>query len=206
VIGQGLLIAASYVAGSLPFGYWIVRALRGADIRLVGSGNTGATNVWRSYGWKLGAPTLALDMLKGALPALAGLVLFGEGTAVLCAAAALIGHAFPIFLGLGGGKGVATGAGALLVIAPEGFVCAAVAFVLVLWLFRYVSLASFTAAAVAIGVAVATDRSWPVIAFLTIGGLLVLLRHAANIRRLRAGTEPQISSFGRRKRPKVSPR
>ena len=103
----------------MPWGYWIVRVFRHVDIRTLGSGNTGATNVWRTYGPRLGLPVLLLDMAKGIVPALIGRYWVGsDGIAVLAAASAVVGHTFPIFLGLGGGKGVATAAGAMLALAP----------------------------------------------------------------------------------------
>ena len=146
-LGAVALIVASYGAGSMPWGYWMVRVFRHDDIRKHGSGNTGATNVWRTFGPRLGLPTLLLDIGKGAVPALLGRYWLDDDTiAVIAGAAAVVGHTFPVFLGLGGGKGVATATGVTFALAPYCGLVGAVGFVTVLWLFRYVSLASLTAA------------------------------------------------------------
>jgi glycerol-3-phosphate acyltransferase PlsY len=197
-LGAVALLVASYLAGSMPWGYWIVRVFRKVDIRTLGSGNTGATNVWRTYGPRLGIPTLALDMAKGIVPALIGRYWVGNDTiAVLAGASAVVGHTFPIFLGLGGGKGVATAAGAMLALAPWSGVAALVTFVVMLWLFRYVSLASLSGAAAALIVAFALDLSWPVKIYGCFAMALLLWRHRANLSRLFKGTEPKVLSFGR---------
>ena len=115
--GQVVLVVAAYLGGSLPFGYWAGR-LHGIDIRQHGSGNTGATNVWRVLGKRAGIPVLLLDIAKGFVPALIGLQIAGAGTAIVAGAAAVAGHTFPILLGFGGGKGVATSAGVVLAVTP----------------------------------------------------------------------------------------
>ncbi len=121
---DALLIAAGYVLGSMPFGYWLPRALRGTDIRTVGSGNVGASNVWRTFGWRLGLPVLALDVAKGAAAALLGLLLAGEVVGVLAGSAAIVGHWRPLFLGLTrGGKVVATTGGVVIALAPLAGLC-----------------------------------------------------------------------------------
>ena len=127
-----VLIAAAYLAGSLPFGYWLVKLLRHQDIRTLGSHNTGATNVWRNFGWRFGVGTLLLDAAKGALPTLAALHWAGPRSGVdrrrsrRCS-----GTATPLLLGFGGGKGVATGAGAALVLFPAGVGLAALAWAII---------------------------------------------------------------------------
>ncbi len=185
------LITAAYLAGSLPFGYWLVRIFRGADIRTLGSHNTGATNVWRNFGWRFGVSTLLLDVVKGALPALAALHWSGSLTASIAGIAAMLGHGYPVLLGFGGGKGVATGAGAALALFPAGVGLAALAWAIVFLSLRYASLASLTSAAVFLVAAVALGRDWPVIAFGALAFGFVAYRHRANISRLRAGTEPR---------------
>ena len=125
------LVVAAYFAGSLPFGYWLVRAFRGADIRTLGSKNTGMTNVWRNFGWRFGVATLVLDVAKGALPALAALHWSGPLTASIAGIVAMLGHGYPVLLGFGGGKGVATGAGAALALFPAGVGLAALAWAIV---------------------------------------------------------------------------
>src|SRR5262245_5495543 len=114
-----LLVVAGYLAGSMPFGYWLVRLVKGVDIRAVGSGNIGASNVWRLYGARLGLAVMVLDMLKGFAPALAATLLVGDLAGVLAGAAAMLGHWRPLFLGFArGGKMVATAGGAFLGVAP----------------------------------------------------------------------------------------
>ena len=112
-------VVAGYLSGSLTWGYWLVRIFRGEDIRTKGSGNVGATNVWRVYGPQLGLPAAVLDAAKGFVPAFAATVVVGHGTGVLAGAAAMLGHWRPIFLGFQrGGKMVATAGGAFLGVAP----------------------------------------------------------------------------------------
>ena len=185
------LIAVAYLAGSLPFGYWLVRAFRHQDIRTLGSHNTGMTNVWRNFGWRFGVSTLVLDVVKGALPALAALHWSGPLLASIAGIAAMLGHGYPVLLGFGGGKGVATGGGAALALFPAGVGLAALAWAIVFLSLRYVSLASLTAGAVFLAAAIALGRAWPVIVFAALAFGFVALRHRANIARLRAGTEPR---------------
>ena len=185
------LIVAAYFAGSLPFGYWLVRAFRGADIRTLGSRNTGMTNVWRNFGWRFGVATLVLDVVKGALPALAALHWSGPLTASIAGIVAMLGHGYPVLLGFGGGKGVATGAGAALAIFPAGVGLAALAWAIVFLSLRYVSVASLAASATFLVAAIALGRAWPVIAFAALAFGFVAYRHRANIARLRAGSEPR---------------
>lgn len=196
-IGQVALVGASYVAGSMPWGYWIVRLARGEDVRRYGSGNTGATNVWRTFGPRLGLATGLLDVAKGLVPALVGRLLYGYGTAVSAGAAAVFGHTFPIFLGLGGGKGVATAAGTMIAVCPECAVLTAIAWLLVLWLFRYVSVASMVASLVFVAGSLIFGKPWAVVAFALLAAGTIIARHRANIGRIRGGTEPRVASFGR---------
>jgi glycerol-3-phosphate acyltransferase PlsY len=185
------LIAAAYLAGSLPFGYWLVRIFRHADIRTLGSHNTGMTNVWRNFGWRFGVATLVLDVAKGALPALAALHWSGPLTASIAGIAAMLGHGYPLLLGFGGGRGVATGAGAALAIFPAGVGLAALTWAIAFFSLRYASLASLISSAVFLIAAIALGRAWPVIAFAALAFGFVAYRHRANIARLRAGTEPR---------------
>src|SRR5260221_10466095 len=107
------LAVAGYIVGSMPWGYWLVRVFRGEDIRTKGSGNIGASNVWRVYGWKLGLPAMLLDTAKGFVPAFVAVQVVGHGAGVLAGAAAMLGHWRPVFLGFQrGGKMVATARGA----------------------------------------------------------------------------------------------
>ena len=114
-----LIVLGGYLLGSAPFGYWVVRVLRGEDVRTKGSGNIGATNVWRVYGRWLGVPVILLDVAKGFIPALVGLELSGELTGVLAGAAAMAGHWRPLYLRFTkGGKTVATAGGVTFALAP----------------------------------------------------------------------------------------
>jgi len=200
---QVALVLGAYLGGSIPFGYRAGR-LAGRDMRREGSGNTGATNVWRTLGPRYGVPVLVLDMLKGFIPALVGLQLYGPGVAVVAAAAALIGHSFPVFLGFGGGKGVATGTGTVLALTPVVTLPFVVLFVVVLWSTRYVSLASMTACAGYTVACIVLGEPWPVTLYAALGTAGIVWRHRANIGRLRAGTEARTSTFGRgARRPAV---
>ena len=185
--------AVGYLLGSLPFGYWVARA-HGVDIFKVGSGNPGATNVKRTLGAKAGNTVLALDIAKGAIATawpLLPIVAAPAATtlALIGVVAAVLGHSFSIFTRFRGGKGVATAAGGLLVLAPVACAIAAATWVVALYLFRYVSLASILAAIAAI------TASWLLphqVASSVIVSLLagfVILRHHENIKRLLSGTE-----------------
>jgi glycerol-3-phosphate acyltransferase PlsY len=199
---EALLVVAGYLAGSLPFGYWIVRVFRGVDIRSVGSGNIGATNVWRTFGARFGAPVVVLDTLKGFVPALVATLWVGSLWGVVVGAAAMLGHSRPLFLRFArGGKMVATCGGAFLGVAPiVGGVGAAV-WLLVFVVCRYASVASITAALSLPVTAVALEEPWPVIALAVAAAAGVLFLHRGNIRRLRAGTETKIQLRRRRVAP-----
>jgi glycerol-3-phosphate acyltransferase PlsY len=186
-----VLIAAAYLAGSLPFGYWLVRIFRHADIRTLGSKSTGATNVWRNFGWRFGVSTLLLDVVKGALPVLAALHWSGPLTASIAGIVAMLGHSYPVLLGFDGGKSAATGAGAALALFPAGVGLAVLAWAIVFFTLRYVSVASLASGVAFLVAAIALGSEWPVIAFAALALGFVTLRHRANIARLRAGTEPR---------------
>ena len=171
-----------------------MRALGRGDIRESGSGNIGATNVWRVHGAKLGVPVILVDVLKGFVPALLGLVLVGPLTGILAGSAAMLGHWRPLFLGLQrGGKMVATAAGVLLGVAPLLGLAAAAVWIAVFAVFRYASLASVAAAVSLPFVGLALGAPWPVIAFGLVGGAAVVYLHRANLARLRAGTETKFA-------------
>jgi glycerol-3-phosphate acyltransferase PlsY len=179
-----------YLAGSIPTGYWLVLALRREDIRKVGSGNIGATNVWRTYGAGYGVPVMALDVAKGFVPALLATIFVGHLAGVLAGGAAMLGHWRPLFMGFArGGKAVATCGGAFLGVAPVVGGLGAVVWLVVFVLFRYASLASIIAALSLPLIAIALGEPWPVIAFAAIAALAVIVLHRPNISRLRAGTE-----------------
>jgi glycerol-3-phosphate acyltransferase PlsY len=192
--GDALVVLGAYLLGSIPFGYLLPRILRGDDIRRHGSGNVGATNVWRVYGLWLGLPVAVLDVLKGLVPAALGLWLGGDWVGVLAGAAAMLGHARPVYLGFSkGGKMVATAGGVALALAPFAAFGCAVVWIAVFALTRYASLASMLAAVALPLLCLALGSSWPVVAFTALAALGVLALHRQNVRRLLTGTEPRFA-------------
>ncbi|PYS93794.1 MAG: acyl-phosphate glycerol 3-phosphate acyltransferase [Acidobacteria bacterium] len=199
-----LIVVLAYLLGSIPFGYLIVRLRGGGDVRASGSGGTGATNVTRRAGKGAGLATLALDALKGVLAVVLARQLllpnFGINWWVAAAAfAAIVGHCFPVWLKFRGGKGVATGLGVFLALAPAAVGIVAVVFLLVVWRTRYVSLGSITAAACVplciwvLGRSAATPaRFAPLLAVALAGSALIIYMHRANIGRLLRGTENKL--------------
>jgi len=203
-VDTALLVAAGYVAGSMPWGYWLVRIFRGDDIRTHGSGNIGASNVWRVYGRRLGIIVLMLDIAKGFVPALVATELVGHGTGVLAGGAAMLGHWRPLFLGFRrGGKMVATMGGAILGVAPLVGAVGAVVWLLVFAATRYASVASLAGAATLWLWAWLLGYPWPVVAFAAVAGAGVVALHRANIARLARGEENRFSL--RRKRSSTTP-
>jgi glycerol-3-phosphate acyltransferase PlsY len=202
------IAAGSYLLGSIPFGYILVRVFQGVDVRSIGSGNIGATNVARTGGKGLAVATLVLDALKGWLPVFLVLTIHGIPTsgpaqlhtmATFAALCAVIGHMFPVWLGFRGGKGVATGLGVFLALAPNAALVALALFVAIVAFTRYVSLGSILAAAAFPAALWWLDRDSfpaPALAMCAVITLLVIIRHHQNIGRLWAGTE---SRFGVRK-------
>lgn len=185
-----LLVIAGYLAGSMPFGYWLVRVCKHVDIRTVGSGNIGATNVWRTYGRSYGVPVMALDVAKGFVPALLATLYVSHLAGVLAGGAAMAGHWRPLFLGFAkGGKVVATTGGAFFGVAPAVGGIAFGVWVVVFLLFRYPSVASMASAVTLPLAAAALGYPWPVVVFGAAAAVAVLLLHRPNIARLRAGTE-----------------
>ena len=187
------MVAAGYLAGSLPFGYWLVRWLKHDDIRRHGSGNIGATNVWRVYGRRYGIPVILFDVAKGFVPALVGVLVAGDLVGVLAGGAAMAGHWRPLFLGFAkGGKTVATAGGTLLGVAPLVGLASAAVWILCFLLLRYASVASMVSAASIPVFAWLLGEPWPVVAFGGIAAAAVVLLHRPNISRLLAGTESRI--------------
>jgi glycerol-3-phosphate acyltransferase PlsY len=190
---QALLVVGGYLAGSLPFGYWLVRAFRGVDIRTVGSGNIGATNVWRTFGPRFGIAVMVLDTLKGFVPAFVATLWVGSLWGVVAGAAAMVGHSRPLFLRFErGGKMVATCGGAFLGVAPVVGGIGAAVWVIVFAACRYASVASIAAALSLPVAALVLREPWPVVVFAGAAAAGVLFLHRANIRRLRSGTESKI--------------
>jgi glycerol-3-phosphate acyltransferase PlsY len=206
-ISATLLIipVAAYLLGSTPFGVLFTRLFGGGDVRKVGSGNIGATNVARAAGPVAAILTLLCDIAKGAVPVwLAGRITNESATWTMIAAlAALLGHCFPVWLRFRGGKGVATAAGAFLVLCPTALLGSVMLFLIVLFFWRYVSLASISAAAampLLIYLLWAPHHAPPLI--ITFGALtaavIIIYKHDANIQRLVQGEEPKFS-LGRKK-------
>lgn len=164
--------------------------MRHEDIRQVGSGNIGATNVWRTYGARYGVPVMVLDTLKGLVPALLATIYVGHLAGVIAGGAAMLGHWRPLFMGFArGGKVVATCGGAFLGVAPVVGGIGAAVWVVTFVVFRYPSVASMTAAVSLPVAAIVLGEPWPVIAFAGIAALAVIVLHRPNISRLREGTE-----------------
>jgi acyl phosphate:glycerol-3-phosphate acyltransferase len=195
-----IVIFVSYLLGSIPFGYLIVNAKTGGDIRQTGSGGTGATNVSRRAGKAAGVFTLILDALKGAAAVIvARIVLSGDENAAWWIAAAgivaMLGHIFPVWLGFRGGKGVATAVGVFAVLAPLALLCAGVLFAIVVWNTRYVSLGSIIGA-VSVPMFICVQSliqpipdMLPIFVSSVVGAGLIVFAHRANIERLREKTE-----------------
>ncbi len=210
-----LVIIIAYLLGSIPFGYLIVRATAGGDIRATGSGGTGATNVSRRAGKVAGVITLILDALKGAaavvfaswvfdLPLWGTYIVASDGGRFFqqvywyiagAAVAVIVGHMFPVWLGFRGGKGVATGVGVFVVLAPGAVAFAGLIFILTVVVTRYVSLGSIVGAVsiplfIWLGNIVSPRLAFPpVITAAIVSGLLIVFAHRANVGRLIQGTE-----------------
>jgi len=185
-----LIVLGGYLLGSAPFGYWVVRVFRGEDVRTKGSGNIGATNVWRVYGPWLGVPVILLDVAKGFVPAFVGLKLSGELTGVLAGAAAMAGHWRPLYLHFTkGGKTVATAGGVAFALAPLAAVCCVAVWIAIFLLGRYSSVASIVTALLLPIFIWVFGGDWPVVTFGALAAVAVLLLHKANMRRLLDGTE-----------------
>ena len=184
-------LVAAYLLGSIPFGVIATRLGGAGDVRSVGSGNIGATNVLRTGNKGLAAATLALDALKGAAALLIANAVWGEAAGLVAGFGAMLGHAFPVWLGFRGGKGVATGAGVLLAAAWWMGLTAALVWLATAALTRMSSAGSLAACAAAPLVALGAGRTD--LALFAAGiAALVVIRHRGNIARLIAGNEPRI--------------
>jgi glycerol-3-phosphate acyltransferase PlsY len=188
-----LTAAYSYLLGSIPFGYILVRVVRGQDVRQTGSGNIGATNVSRTSPG-LGALTLVFDLLKGLAAVAITRMLFPTNNNLLSAAAlfAIVGHMFPLWLRFRGGKGVATGLGSFVLLTPKPILVMVAIFILIFLAFRYVSLASILTVALfpLLAWMLEPDRvTSQMLIFIVAASLLIIAKHHENIRRLLAHTE-----------------
>lgn len=198
-----LFILGAYLVGAIPFGVLVARA-RGVDIMKVGSGNTGATNVWRTLGKGPGLVVFALDVAKGLIPAAFATQHFGRADVGLgMGLVAVLGHSFSPFLKFKGGKGIATGLGALIGSAPMVALCGFATFMVVLLATRYVSLGSMVAAASLLVWGWIFGSKPLVMAGLAVIATFVIVRHRPNIVRLREGTESKFDFKGRGSKPAV---
>jgi glycerol-3-phosphate acyltransferase PlsY len=193
-----LMLVVAYLLGSIPFAFLFVKAAGRGDVRDVGSGNVGATNALRVAGWKVALPIAVLDIAKG----VAAVLLMRQVTAnpawvAAAGLAAIIGHCFPIWLCFSGGKGVATGAGVFFTLAWLPMVVVAGVWIAMLLVFRFVSLASVTAAAAfPVALFFIARPSAPVVACAVAAAVVIIWRHRANLARLARGEEPR---FGEKK-------
>ncbi len=188
------LVAFAYFVGSIPFAFIFVRYVTGRDVRTEGSGNVGATNALRSAGWKVGVAVTVLDIAKGSL-AVWAMMVFNPESAWLAASmlAVVAGHCFPPWLLFSGGKGVATGFGAFLVIAPLSALAAFGVWIVMLAAFRWVSLASMTAtASFPVLIQLVDHPDWVTLASVAAAAILIILRHHTNIRNLVTGKEQRL--------------
>ena len=184
------LVLFGYLVGSCPWGYWLVRVFRHEDIRRVGSGNIGATNVWRTYGRSLGIPVVLLDTLKGFVPAFVGAMTVSHLAGIVAGAAAMLGHARPLYLRFAkGGKMVATCGGVFFGVALWVALTAGLIWVATFLIFRYASVASIGAGIALPVFAAVYGYPTSVIVLGAAAALAILFLHRGNLRRLRAGTE-----------------
>lgn len=214
-----LITAVSYLLGSVPFGYLLVRIFRGEDVRQSGSGNIGATNVSRKSP-VLGVLTLLLDALKGAMAVILGMLVslaFQHASvtlgrqllpawssspdlvagSALAALFAVLGHMFPVWLKFRGGKGVATGLGSFVLIAPKAVAVAVILFIAIVLVFRYVSLGSIISVSLFPTLTWCFNefgKTWLALAYISLASLAIVLKHHENIHRLLAGTERHIGA------------
>lgn len=200
-----LTVLLAYLLGSIPFGYLLVRMRSGKDVRGLGSGNIGATNVARTAGWSTGVATLVLDVAKGfsAVWLMDRLSDNNIRFMMLAALAAIAGHVFPVWLRFSGGKGVATAAGAFAMVSWPAVAAAMVVFIIVAAFWRYISLASVSAAAslpLLVYLLYAPRHAPPtaVSAGTLLAAALIIWKHKENIRRLLAGTEPRFDRSQKR--------
>jgi glycerol-3-phosphate acyltransferase PlsY len=186
-------VVLGYSVGSLPIGYVLTSRMRGIDLRRVGSGNVGATNVYRSAGLVIALVVMALDIAKGAgTVLLAARVAGGTAAPVAAGVAAILGHAYPVWLQFRGGKGVATAAGVFSVLAPFATLMAAATFIITVGITRYVSLGSVVAGAALPALAWVLDAPLRVLVGAAVAAALIVQRHRANLARLQAGTERRL--------------
>ena len=203
-MNEAIAVAAAYLLGSIPFAYLAGR-MRGIDIRTVGSKNVGATNVFRTLGKGIGLTVMALDIAKGAVAVLLAQAITDPHWNLAAAAAAIVGHVFPVWLKFKGGKGVATAGGTILALTPIPALIALAVWFVTIAVTRYVSLGSILAAVVFPPLLLLFGVPWPVLVFATVAAVMVVYRHRANIQRLRAGSELRLDLSRRKKAEDTAP-
>jgi glycerol-3-phosphate acyltransferase PlsY len=187
-----IIVALGYLVGSVPFAFLLSRR-RGIDLRTVGSGNVGASNVLRSSGVPIAIAAMVLDALKGAVAVLvASPISIGPATPVAAGLASVVGHIYPVWLGFKGGKGVATAAGVFGVLAPAALATASAVFILAVWTTRYISVGSLAGAVTLAVVAAASDVAPAIAVGAIVTALVIIHRHRGNLSRILSGTERRV--------------
>jgi len=195
-VNQALALVLAYLLGSIPFAL-IAGKLHGVDLREAGSGNLGATNVFRTLGRTAGVAVMVLDIAKGAAAVLVAVALTNNPWPLAAAALAILGHVFPVWTHFKGGKGVAVGAGAMIGLVPSASGVLLVLWILLVVFTRYVSVASIVAALAAAPLAYVFGAPWSYVVFIALAGVFVIYKHRENIVRLVHGDESRIQ-FGRK--------
>lgn len=198
-MNQALALVLAYLLGSIPFAL-IAGKLHGVDLREAGSGNLGATNVFRTLGRTAGVAVMVLDIAKGAAAVLVAVALTNNPWPLAAGALAILGHVFPVWTHFTGGKGVAVGAGAMIGLVPSASGVLLVLWVLLVVFTRYVSVASIVAALAAAPLAYVFGAPWSYVVFIALAGVFVIYKHRENIVRLVHGDESRIQ-FGRKDGP-----
>lgn len=200
-ITLAIVCLLSYLIGAIPFAYILVKLFKGIDLRNVGSGNVGTTNATRVLGWKKGVLVFILDILKGALPVFITTIIFDDKVLftgspnlapILAGMAAICGHIWTLFLRFKGGKGVATSAGVFLVLLPIPFLIIFFLFFISVWISKYVSLGSISAAAAFPVLTFVLNPNWDLRIVTILIAILVIVKHRSNIIRLINGEENRI--------------
>jgi len=189
-----IFIIFSYLIGSIPFSYLIPKWIGKIDIRTMGSGNTGTTNVYRTLGMKVGVLAFIGDFFKGVLPVLVGLFAFGEIGGIIGGTLAVLGHCYPVWLRFKGGKGVATSAGVLIVLMPSIFILLVIIQILIIAFTKYMSLASIISAVLLPIVTLLFSKSDQLFLFAIGLGAFVIFNHRSNLIRLLKGTESKLEA------------
>lgn len=193
VLGFAVMFCLAYLVGAIPFGLIVGKVFYGVDVRQHGSGNVGSTNVFRVLGKKAGVAVMALDILKGYVPAALAAALFDPWYAIFIAAAPVVGHIYSVFLKGSGGKGVATAAGVVLALAPLAFVVCFATWITLIIVTRCVSIASLAVATLVPVLVILMGDPLPYEIAGVLVALIVWWAHRGNIRRLLDGTESRVN-------------